>query len=92
MARLQFTNGRKDKGSNVKSAHHNPEDGTLTVHFNTGRSYAYSGVPADKAKAFETAESKGKFLHSEIVPHHKAQEITPGTPAPSRPRTKRGPY
>lgn len=38
----------------------------LTVTFNSGRSYAYAGVPYQRYTAFEQANSKGRYFNSAI--------------------------
>jgi hypothetical protein len=45
---------------------YDPDDQRLVVTFNSGRSYAYFGVSRQRFTAFEQAESKGRYLNSQI--------------------------
>lgn len=76
MPHLKFSNGRTDKGSTVLSASFDPNRDELTIHFRSGRSYTYSDFPSSKVLEFEQSLSRGKYVHSQIIPHHPATEIT----------------
>ena len=39
----------------------------LKVIFTNGREYLYEGVPADVYEKFLVADSKGKYLHENII-------------------------
>lgn len=58
------------KSSQIKSHGYDPVTGTLAVEFNSGHTYHYSGVSAEKHAELCKAESVGKFLHAHIKPHH----------------------
>lgn len=47
----------------------------LKVTFTNGREYLYEGVPANVYEAFLLAESKGKFLHENIVDRYHYSRV-----------------
>lgn len=55
------------KSSHIKTVHYDESTGDMLVAFSDDRQYMYAGVPAGVWKALDEAESKGKFLNSEIV-------------------------
>lgn len=55
--------------SNIKEIGHDGTDGesgSLTVRFTNGVTYEYESVPESIYQQFRTADSAGKFYHSEI--------------------------
>ena len=50
--------------SNIKSIDYDGTD--LIVEYKSGSKYKYSNVPNDLFESFKTAESKGRFMNSEI--------------------------
>jgi KTSC domain-containing protein len=63
------------ESSVIESVAHDEATGLLTVYYVKGPPYHYEGVPADKVADLLAAESKGKFLNSQIIgmhPHRKA--------------------
>ena len=52
--------------SMVQSISYDSDSQTLTVTFNNGKSYAYSGVPEETATDAANAASVGEFMNSEI--------------------------
>jgi hypothetical protein len=63
------------QSSNIKGAVYSADDQTLTVQFHNGGTYSYSGFDADKADAFERADSPGNFLHTQIKGQHVHTKI-----------------
>lgn len=58
--------------SHIKQAEYDATHRMLVVGFHSGSATSYQNVGAEKWEAFQKAESKGKFLHSEVIPHHRA--------------------
>lgn len=53
--------------SQIAASGYDPATQVLAIQFKSGKSvYHYQQVPEDVAAAFDAAESKGKFLGSEI--------------------------
>ena len=52
---------------NVEGHSYSPETGQLTIIFRGGRRYSYTGVPEDIAIGMDTAESRGAYLHANII-------------------------
>lgn len=48
---------------------------TLTVHFQNGDKYRYSGVSPNEFKTLMMAPSPGSFLHSHIRKYHKGERL-----------------
>lgn len=63
------------QSSNIKSAVYDADTQTLTVQFQKGGTYSYAGFDADKASAFEQADSPGSFLHAQIKGQHQHTKI-----------------
>ena len=59
------------KSSNVKDVGHDADTNTLGVQFHSGATYHYHDVPAEKHAALLASESIGKFIGTDIKPHHK---------------------
>lgn len=59
--------------SNLKSYAY--DDNTLYVKFTSGTIYKYLEVPSTIADRFEVAESKGKFLNTEIKKNYKYEKL-----------------
>lgn len=71
---------RIEGSSHLEAAHYDSAKRVLSISFKSGRTYDYMNVPPEKWQAFQEAESKGKYLHSEINPHHRSwQRPTPKT-------------
>ena len=60
------------ESSMLSAVRYNPEAETLTVDFQKGGTYTYSGVPQDVAQALVDASSKGKFMHANVLNGHFA--------------------
>ena len=50
----------------IRGAWYLPHRQQLDLLFGSGRHYRYSNVPADLARRFACAMSKGRFYHEEI--------------------------
>jgi len=47
----------------------------LFVAFRSGRVYVYFGVPGDEYRAFENAESLGRYFNARIRDHYDYREL-----------------
>lgn len=63
------------KSSNVASTSYNPDLGQLIVEFAGGARYRYDGVTKETAAGMESAQSKGRFLHSSVIGKHDATKL-----------------
>lgn len=61
--------------SHIEHAEYNSQHRMLVVGFKGGANHSYQNVPPEKWQAFQAAESKGKYLHSDIIPHHKSWPV-----------------
>jgi hypothetical protein len=50
----------------VQSISYDADSNAMVVTFNSGKSYAYAGVPEDVARDAANAASVGEFINSEI--------------------------
>jgi hypothetical protein len=75
MAKLNFPKPKTP--SHIQNNTYDPTTETLTVHFKSGRSYKYSGVPHLTADRFRNADSMTKFLRANIIGKHEHKEIMP---------------
>lgn len=66
-----------ENSSNIAGIGYDAEAKTLRVVFKGGATYEYENVPSDKWAAFQTAESKGKYLAAEIKPYHFSHKLEP---------------
>jgi hypothetical protein len=57
--------------SNLSRVRYDADTSTLEVEFNNGRAYQYFDVPPQVFDALLSAESHGKFLHSQIKGHYR---------------------
>ena len=67
------------KSSNILASKYDKTNETLTITFNKGTNYTYTGVPATDYTRLEIAESQGKILNSYIkkYPTTKNADIDP---------------
>ncbi len=67
------------KSSNVVASKYDKANETLTITFNKGTNYTYTGVPVTDYTRFEIAESQGKVLNTYIKQHPftKGEDIDP---------------
>lgn len=61
--------------SNVRQIGYREETRDLFVLFINGGHYVYHGVPPDVWRAFQSASSKGKFLHAEIKGQYPYEKL-----------------
>ena len=59
----------------IRAAWYQPGRRTLDLTFGSGRHYRYTRVPADIARRFADASSKGRFYDSEIRGHYACTEL-----------------
>lgn len=59
------------KSSNVDSYHYDAAAKVLHVKFKTGKTYEYTGVPAQELEALLAAPSFGSHVSKHIVPRFK---------------------
>lgn len=52
--------------SNIRSVGHDADNQILEIEFNSGAVYQYSNVPSSEYEGMMTADSKGKYFHSNI--------------------------
>ena len=64
----------------IQAVGYDPKTRTLEVVFNSGRTYCYEGVPPKVYKELMAAESKGRYMQSEII------DMYPGYPVSGRRR------
>lgn len=57
--------------SNVEYVGWSKDEQVMLVRFNSGVSYAYFGVPYQRAVAAAHAESVGNYINTRIKPHYK---------------------
>ena len=53
--------------SMIAAAGYDPETYTLVVLFNNGKAYQYQDVPPEEFQGLMDAESKGKYMRSQII-------------------------
>ena len=63
--------------SSLASAGYDPAAHVLEVEFRNGGVYQYLEVPDVEYEEFMTAPSKGRYLNTEIKPHHPARKVRP---------------
>lgn len=63
------------QSSSVASAGYDAAARMLEVEFRNGGVYQYLGVPSDEYDEFMEAESKGRFLNTEIKPNHRYRRL-----------------
>lgn len=61
--------------SNVSSIGYDADSQTLEVEFNNGAVYQYSGVPEYEYDGIMNADSKGKYLHSNIKSRYSFSKL-----------------
>lgn len=63
--------------SSLASAGYDPRTHVLEVEFRNGGVYQYLEVPDEEYEEFRSAESKGRYLNSEIKPRHRSRRLAP---------------
>ena len=59
----------------IRAAWYQPNRRQLDLLFGSGRHYRYSNVPADVARRFACAQSKGRFYNQEIRGSYACAEL-----------------
>lgn len=59
------------ESSNVTGFRYEEATQVLTVEFNSGSRYDYYDVPEHVFEGMKSADSKGKFINSEIKSHYR---------------------
>lgn len=65
----------QSRSSTVAAHSHDPETGHLTVTFTNGSTYRYHDVDPAHGVALASTDSKGSYLHKNIIPHHKGEKV-----------------
>jgi hypothetical protein len=63
------------RSSNISSASYDDETKVLTVEFNGGAEYEYSGVMPETFEAFRNSSSAGSFFHTHIKANYVARRV-----------------
>jgi KTSC domain len=63
------------ESSNIQAVFHDPDTQVLRVIFKQGGEYSYEGVDSNKADAFATADSPGRYLHANIKGQHTHKKL-----------------
>lgn len=61
--------------SSVRSVGYDPSAQVLEVEFRNGGVYQYLDVPGEEYEEFREADSKGRYLNTEIKPHHRYRRL-----------------
>ena len=61
--------------SSLASAGYDPAAHVLEVEFRNGGVYQYLEVPDDEFEEFVRSPSKGRYLNTEIKPHHPVRKL-----------------
>ena len=61
--------------SMVQTVAYDSDTQVMIVTFNTGKSYAYAGVPEDVAAAAANAGSVGEYINSEIKGRYSYRKL-----------------
>ena len=59
----------------IRAAWYQPGRRTLDLMFGSGRQYRYTNVPADIARRFACASSKGRFYNGEIRGRYASTDL-----------------
>jgi KTSC domain len=63
------------KSRMIKAAGYDPRSRMLEVIFRTGHRYRYKHVPADEYEGLINAESKGDYMHKNIIDRYDFERI-----------------
>jgi hypothetical protein len=61
--------------SSVRSAGYDASERVLEVEFRNGGVYQYLDVPGEEYDEFREADSKGRYLNTEIKPNHRYRRL-----------------
>lgn len=62
------------ESSNIVRAEYQPESKVFDVHFKNG-TYRYFGVPQSVVDSYQSASSKGSFIHRNIKGVYESQKL-----------------
>jgi hypothetical protein len=63
------------QSSHIASVGYDEEQQIMEIVFHDGRVYHYLEVPPERVLSFLRAESKGRFLNSDIKPHFQYRAV-----------------
>lgn len=63
--------------SSLASAGYDPRAHVLEVEFRNGGVYQYLEVPDEEYQEFRSAESKGRYLNTEIKGNYPSRKLSP---------------
>jgi KTSC domain-containing protein len=63
------------ESSNIATVGYDEDEHILEIVFRDGRVYHYLEVPPERALSLLRAESKGRFLNSDIKPHFRYRAV-----------------
>lgn len=61
--------------SSILKASYNESEQELTITFASGKTYVYENVPVSEWEGLQQAESKGKYVNTEIKPYYYAEQV-----------------
>ena len=63
------------ESSAIEAFHYDPASREFRVRFKGGREYVAEGVSLERATAFESNDSPGRYYNKEIAPHHVVRKL-----------------
>lgn len=72
---MKFRLKKIENSSNVDRVGYNGYNGDLYVTFKSGHSYIYHGVLEEVFEDLLVANSVGRFINTEIKPHHTYEKL-----------------
>lgn len=60
----------------IKGVGYDAKSRTLEVLFDSGETYRYDGVPRRVYERLMAADSKGRFMHSEIIDMYPTRRVS----------------
>lgn len=66
------------ESSMIKAVGYDPETHVLEVVFNSNQTYRYKGVPPEVYEELMAAESKGRYMLSEIIDVYPDRRVSTG--------------
>lgn len=63
------------ESSMIQAIGYDPETRTLEVIFNNDAKYRYHDVPQEQYEALMNAESKGRYMHGNIIDKYNATRV-----------------
>jgi hypothetical protein len=65
------------ESTSLASVGYDPAAHVLEVEFRNGGVYQYLEVPDEEYEEFRSADSKGRYLNTEIKPNHRSRKLSP---------------